>query len=136
MDDVAFAEEVGARLGCDRRRADDITLVVFRELHDRLTPEEAADVAAQLPVRLRRLWQEEGKRERAVERIHAPEFVGRVRYWTGLADDAMAERAILAVFGALQKLLGSPTGTEGEAGDVLSQLPKDLKRLWLAAAAH
>jgi hypothetical protein len=33
----------------------------------------------------------------------------------------------------LQKLLGSPTGLEGEAWDVMSQLPKDLKKLWAGA---
>jgi hypothetical protein len=34
----------------------------------------------------------------------------------------------------LQRLLGSTTGMEGEAWDIFSQLPKDLKRLWLEAA--
>jgi uncharacterized protein (DUF2267 family) len=51
-----------------------------------------------------------------------------------LPDDAEAERAVRAVFGALQRLLGSRTGREGEAWDVFSQLPKDLKQLWLDAA--
>jgi hypothetical protein len=42
---------------------------------------------------------------------------------------------MLAVFKALQMSLRSPTGQEGEAWDVLSQLPKDLKKIWIAAAA-
>jgi hypothetical protein len=37
------------------------------------------------------------------------------------------------VFATLQDLLGSPSGTEGEAWDVMSQLPKDLKKVWLHA---
>jgi hypothetical protein len=41
----------------------------------------------------------------------------------------------MAVFKVLQVLLQSPTGQEGEAWDVFSQLPKDLKRMWLAAAS-
>ena len=40
---------------------------------------------------------------------------------------------VAAVFATLQELLGSPTGIEGEAWDVMSQLPKDLKKLWLGA---
>jgi hypothetical protein len=39
-----------------------------------------------------------------------------------------------AVFGTLQRLLGSPSGTEGEAWDVFSVLPGDLKRIWLDSA--
>lgn len=58
-----------------------------------------------------------------------------MRYFAGLPDDAEAERAVRAVFGALQHSLGSPTGREGEAWDIFSQLPKDLKTLWLDAAA-
>ena len=38
---------------------------------------------------------------------------------------------MVAVFATLQELLGSPTGMEGEAWDLMSQLPKDLKKLWL-----
>ena len=47
---------------------------------------------------------------------------------------ALTRRAVLAVFGTLQELLGSPTGQGGEAWDIMSQLPMDLKRLWLAAS--
>jgi uncharacterized protein (DUF2267 family) len=135
MDDTTFIGAVARRLACDQRRADGITLAVFRELHDRLTPKEAADVGSQLPVGLKRLWQERPDLpDRRVEKIHRDEFVGRVQHAAALADDAEAERAVKAVFGELQRLLGSHDGTEGEAWHVFSQLPKDLKRLWLAAA--
>jgi uncharacterized protein (DUF2267 family) len=134
MDERTFIRDVGKRLACDERRADAVTLAVFRQLHDRLTPKEAADVEAQLPSALKRLWQERDRPERRVEKTHREEFVGLVQQAAALADTAEAERAILAVFATLQRLLGSPTGTEGEAWDVFSQLPKDLKRLWLAAA--
>ena len=40
---------------------------------------------------------------------------------------------IAVVFATLQELLGSPTDIEGEAWDVMSQLPRDLKKLWLGA---
>jgi len=133
MDDLTFMREVGHRLGCDQRRAEGVTFAVFQALRDRLTPTEAADVASQLPSALKRLWHEQDRPGRRVERTHQVEFVGRVRQFAGLPDDAEAERAVKAVFAELQKLLGSPSGKEGEAWDIFSQLPKDLKMLWLAA---
>ena len=133
MDERTFTIQVAQRLGCDERRATEVTFAVFQELRDRLTPEEAADVCAQLPPALKRLWDVGEHRGREVRRTHKPEFVAGVRAQVGLADDAAAERAVRAVFVVLQRALGSRTGREGEAGDVLSQLPTDLKSLWLAA---
>jgi uncharacterized protein (DUF2267 family) len=133
MDATTFVHEVATRLQCDARRAEGVTFAVFQELRDRLTPKEAADVAAQLPTELKRLWEEWEREGRGVEHTHRAEFVGRVRQRTGLPDDAESERAVKAVFSVLQQLLGSPTGKEGEAWDVFSVLPKDLKLLWLAA---
>jgi uncharacterized protein (DUF2267 family) len=129
----AVVREVANRLGCDERRADGLTFTVFQELRDRLTPKEAADVAAQLPAPLRHMWLEGESPDRGVARTHREEFLGNVRRHAALADDAEAERAVQAVFAALQNALGSPHGIEGEAWDVFSQLPKDLKHLWLTA---
>jgi uncharacterized protein (DUF2267 family) len=135
MDDRTFIREVADRLHADERRAEAVVFAVLQELRDRLTPEEAADVAAQLPAALRHLWQENEQPNREVRRIHREEFVGRVRRTAALPDDREAERGIRAVFATLQKLLGSARGTTGEAWHVFSQLPKDLKILWLAAGA-
>jgi uncharacterized protein (DUF2267 family) len=68
-----------------------------------------------------------------VRKVHESQFVGEVRLIAALPDEAEAERAVVAVFATLQELLGSATGMEGEAWDVMSQLPKDLKRLWFGA---
>jgi uncharacterized protein (DUF2267 family) len=134
MDDLTFFREVGERLRCDGARAEAVTFAVFHELRDRLTPKECGDVAAQLPSRLKRLWQESEQGRHAAGRIHGQEFLGRVRQLAALPDDREAKRAVRAVFAELQRLLGSPTGTEGEAWDVFSVLPKDLKVLWLSAS--
>ena len=69
-----------------------------------------------------------------MRRVHKEEFLGRVRRRAGLADDVEAERAVRAVFKGLQRGRRNPTGKEGEAWDIFSQLPKDLKRLWLEAS--
>jgi uncharacterized protein (DUF2267 family) len=134
MEKSTFVRMVADRLQCDPQRADGVTTVVLRELRDRLTPKEAADVASQLPPALRAVWQEGELPSRNVSGIHRNEFVGRVRQRAVLPDDNEAERAVRVVFGVLQIALGSPHGTEGEAWHVFAQLPKDLKALWLEAS--
>lgn len=133
METRDFVDEVARRLGADERRAEGVIFTVFHTLQDRLPAKEAADLEAQLPTGLKRLWRAEDRQGRPVEKMHVEDFLGRVRYWAALPDEAEARRAVSAVFAALQHALGSPTGREGEAWDVLSVLPKDLKFLWLEA---
>jgi len=134
MDAKSFLQEVASRFGCDEERADAVTWVVLGLLRERLTPKEAGDVDAQLPAGLRRMWEDGERSDRPVRRTHAPELLAEVRSRLALPTENEARRAVEAVFRALQRLLGSPTGTEGEAWDVFSQLPKDLKAIWLSAA--
>jgi uncharacterized protein (DUF2267 family) len=134
MTENGFVGEVSHALRCDRQRAESVIFAVFRELSRRLTGREATDVASQLPAGLKRLWSSRGAIDRPVEKIHRAEFIGRIRQSAVLPDDEEAERAVRAVFRALQHLLGSSSGCEGEAWDVFSQLSKDLKQLWLDAA--
>ena len=134
METREFMQEVARRLGSDERRAEGVVFTVFHTLQDRLPEKEARDVEAQLPTGLKRLWRAEDRAGRPVEKLHETDFLGRVRYWSALPDDAEAKRAVHAVFGTLQRALGSRTGQDGEAGDVFSVLPKDLKRLWVEAA--
>jgi uncharacterized protein (DUF2267 family) len=135
MDKPRFIGQVARRLDCDNRRAEAVTFAVFQELRERITSKEAFDVAAQLSAGLRAMWLENERPGRSVHRLHEPEFIGRVRRLASLPDDFKAERAAKAVFATLQEALGSATGMEGEAWDVFSQLPKDLKVLWLGAHA-
>ena len=134
MKDKTFVRDVADRFGCDERRAETLIFAVFQELRDRLTPAEAADVAAQLPASLKMLWLSFDYPGRAVRRVHEYQFLKEVRRMVGLEDESRAEEAVICVFSVLQEALGSPTGREGEARHVFSQLPKDLKELWLSAA--
>jgi uncharacterized protein (DUF2267 family) len=136
MNERSFVREVAERAVCDERRAETLIFAVFQELRDRLTPQEAADVAAQLPTSLKMLWMSFDRPDRKVRRVHEGQFLSEVARMAGLEDDTEAEEAVTAVFAVLQEALGSPTGTEGEAGHVLSQLPTDLKRLWLSASTE
>lgn len=134
MDKTRFIAEVGRRLRCDAERGEGIVFAVFQELRRRLPSKEAGDVAAQLAPELRAMWNEEHGRTDPPPAKSRQEFIGHVRAFAGLPDDAEAERAAKAVFRALQIALGSPRGREGEAWDILSVLPKDLKVLWIDAA--
>jgi uncharacterized protein (DUF2267 family) len=116
MDDRRFMREVAETLACDDARAEGLTLAVFQVLRDRLTVKEAADVAAQMPIPLKRLWNAGEHVGRHVEKLHEQEFLGRVRRFAGLPDDAEAARAVTGVFRALQHLLGSANGRDARRG--------------------
>ena len=134
MKDKAFVSDVALRLGCDERRAETLIFAVFQELRDRLTAKEAADVSAQLPASLKMLWSSFDYPGRVVRRVHEYQFLEEVRRMAALEDTGEAEAAVVSVFSVLQEALGGPNGLRGEAGHVFSQLPADLKELWLSAA--
>jgi len=133
MNEKQFITRVAHRAGTDLECAGAITYAVFQELRERITPKEAFDVASQLPADLQVLWLENERVDREVRKTHETEFLARVRFYASIEDYDIAERGVRAVFATLQEALGSPNGTEGEAWDIFSQLPKDLKKLWLGA---
>jgi len=133
MNEKQFINRVAQITDTSFDLAETTTFAVFQELRERITPKESFDVASQLPADLRVLWLENERFDRGVRKTHETEFVARVRYFADLATFEDAERGVRAVFATLQQALGSPHGTEGEAWDIFSQLPKDLKKLWLAA---
>ena len=90
MQDQAFFKDVMGRIGCDLRRAEGLTFAVFQELRDRITPQEALHVAAQLPKRLKMMWMSLEHPDRKVHRVHGDQFIWEVRRMAGLADDAEA----------------------------------------------
>ena len=134
MDERSFVRQVAERADCSERRAETLIFAVFQELRDRITPKEASDVAAQLPMSLKMLWMSFDRPDRKVRRVHEGQFMSEVARMAGLDDESEAERAVAAVFAVLQEALGSPSGTKGEAWHVMSQLPADLKQLWLIAS--
>jgi uncharacterized protein (DUF2267 family) len=136
MNDKSFVQEVAQFADCDERRAEILIFAVFQELRDRLTPNEAAKVGAQLPRSLKMLWMSFDRPDRHVRRVHELQFISEVARMAALDAEGATEQAVLAVFSALQDALGSSTGTTGTAGDVMSQLPTDLRQLWLAAGGQ
>lgn len=112
----------------NREAAKRATAAVLHALRDRLTCEEADQAVAQLPRELKEVWAEGERIDRRPLKMHREEFFERVMKEAGLTTKQQGRWATLAVFAALKRQL-SP----GEAGDVLSQLPKDLKETWVEA---
>lgn len=104
------------------------TAAVLRALRDRLTPEEAADAAAQLPQELKQLWSGGRRALHPPIKMHRREFLQRVRLDGDLESLEQAAKVTDAVFAALKEQL-SP----GEAADIVAQLPRDLKAVWARA---
>jgi uncharacterized protein (DUF2267 family) len=71
------------------------------------------------------MWGSGEAPERRPVKMHRREFYDRVRGEARLTSLVDARSVTQAIFGALKDQL-SP----GEADDVLSQLPKDLKTVW------
>jgi uncharacterized protein (DUF2267 family) len=106
------------------------TAAVLQALRDRLTPAEADQVVAQLPLGLKAVWEEGDRVDRRPVKMHRDEFFERVRTEARLPSIKEARWMTLAVFGVLKEQI-----TPGEATHVLAQLPLDLKEVWLEATA-
>jgi uncharacterized protein (DUF2267 family) len=109
----------------DSRQA---TAAVLRALRDRLTADEAAHAAAQLPGELKRLWGSGRLPASRPLKLRRREFLERVRLDAGLRSVSQAEMVTDAVFAGLKEQL-SP----GESADISAQLPRDLKSQWARA---
>ncbi|SRR6266508_936511 len=114
----------------DRDLVERATAAVLHALRDRLTVDEADQVFAQLPGELKKVWGEGEEPAREPIKMHREEFLERVMVEVGLPSTREAHWMVLAVFAALKEQV-SP----GEAGDVMAQLPTDLKELWQEAQA-
>lgn len=129
MDAQAFYRAIRERAGkLEPGEATRGAAAVLQALRDRLTPDEADQVAAQLPGPLKVVWEAGERSGREPIKMHRDAFYERVKAEAGLPSRPAAEWLTLAVFGALKAQL-SP----GEVDDVLAQLPKDLKEVWVEA---
>ena len=129
MTGAAFYKMVMATSGEKNREiVKGATAAVFHALRDRLTPREGDQLQAQLPRDLKRVWGAGARPDHAPLKLGREEFFARVKDEAKLGTTRDARWMTLAVFAALKEQLSS-----GEATDVLAQLPKDLKELWIEA---
>jgi uncharacterized protein (DUF2267 family) len=90
-------------------------------LRDRLTVDEAAQLAAQLPMLVRGIYYEGWDPSRVPIRMDREQFVQRVRQEFRYEVDGGMERLVRTVFNALQ-----PQISAGEWNDIKAMMPKDL----------
>lgn len=99
---------------------------VFHALRDRLTPDEAADLASELPTMLRGIFYECWKPANKPDKMSRDQFLVRVEETVpGPPGSCNPERYTRAVFEVLQRRI-----TAGEISDVRGVLPKSFGDLW------
>ena len=75
METQAFYRTLRERVGqCDREEAKRGTAAVFHALRDRVLPQEADQVVAQLPRPLKAVWEMGDKVDRQPVKMHREEF--------------------------------------------------------------
>jgi uncharacterized protein (DUF2267 family) len=109
----------------DEEEAISVLRVVLHQLRDRLTPEEAIGLGAQLPTLVRGLYYEQWRPSRTPERIRSKQaFLDEITMKL-LPRRPEPERVVQDVF-ALVAHHCDP----GEISQVIDQLPAELKTLW------
>ena len=116
-----LAVELG---GVGRDDAYDVLRGFLHTLRDRLTIDEAADLAAQLPMLIRGLYYEGWDPSRVPIKMKAVEFLESFAARSGYALDVTSEVAVKAANRVLWRHVSG-----GEALDVWNSLPEDLQAL-------
>lgn len=99
---------------------------VFHALRNRLTVEEAADFAAQLPMLLRGLFYEGYKPHgQPLKEKHLDQFLAHVAEYFPKETPEDVQRITKAVFQLIQKHVPA-----GEVKDIKANLPAELRQLW------
>lgn len=101
-------------------RAYQVLRAVLHTLRDRLTPDVAAHVSAQLPMLVRGLFYEGWDPAKTPERMSQSEFLARVEKEAALKGTSEAEDATRAVMAVLWEELG-----DGTMEHLMSVLPHD-----------
>ena len=94
---------------------------VLHALRDRLSVDEAAQLAAQFPVLIRGIYYDGWDPSRVPQRMHRDEFLGRVRREFSYDVEGGMPRLVQTVIHALR-----PHVTQGEWEDIRAGMPSDL----------
>jgi uncharacterized protein (DUF2267 family) len=106
----------------ERRQQSYLALrAVLHALRDRLTVQEASDLAAQLPMLIRGLYYDGWNPAKVPVKMNSEEFLERIRQEFPYDVEGGTEVLVERVLQALRRFV-----TEGEWQDVRSSMPKDL----------
>lgn len=110
----------------DRHHAYSILRAVLHGLRDRIGPESAAHLGAQLPMLLRGVfyegWDPTGK---PTKERHELEFFVHIGHELPRSDTIEVEEGVRAVFDVLSKHID-----RGEAVKIASMFPLEMRKLW------
>lgn len=121
-----WLNEIADEIGPDRKLAWHVLGAVLRVLRDRLRPEEAAHLAAQLPLLVRGAYYDQYRPTEQPSAIRSlDEFVARIGDALGNVRPVDPEAAAAAVFAVLQHHVDP-----GEIGQVRHALPQEIRALW------
>jgi uncharacterized protein (DUF2267 family) len=110
----------------DRNEAYRALRACLHTLRDRVTPDEAVDLAAQLPMLLRGVYYEGWKPSKTPEKIRTrEEFLSRISLSLYRDPDIDAEEIARATFKLLSERI-----SRGEVDDIKSNLPDPIEDLW------
>ena len=123
MDRETLLRNVQTRAGlADAKEAEKATRAVLLALADAMAPDEAHDMASQLPKEFRDLVMGRLAQRGPMQKIGWPQFVERVQRDLDLSTGEQAERVIHGIFATLKEAV-SP----GEMKDVEGTLPEQLR---------
>jgi len=119
-----WLDDVAAALGTDdQHRAYQALRATLHALRDRVTPEEVAQLGAQLPLLLRGSYYEGWHpAHKPLKERHVEQFLGHVQVDVPGGD---AEEIVRAVFGVLSARI-----SDGEVEDLVNMLPAGVRALW------
>lgn len=126
-DTNVWLKEISEEMGHpDRQMAYHALRGVLFTLRDRLTPEEASQFAAQLPLLIRGIFYEGYRPANKPEKFRdRDEWLSRVNHELDQTGGQNPENATKAVFRVINRHI-----TEGERDDVRHMLPKDIRQMW------
>ena len=125
-----WLKEIAEDIGPDRRRAYHALSAVLRALRDRLTLEEAAQLAAQLPLLVRGIYYDQWRPVEQPKRVrHLDDFLALIAQGEGEIKPIDPEDAARAVFKVLDRHI-----SRGEIEQVKAELPAEIRSLWPGAA--
>jgi uncharacterized protein (DUF2267 family) len=121
-----WLKEIGEQIGPDRQRCYQALRAVLFSLRDRLNPDEAAHLAAQLPILVRGVYYEGYRPTGKPERIRSrDEFLQKIGEYLEQSPPLGADEAARAVFKVLDHYLDP-----GEIAEVKGSLPQDIRTLY------
>lgn len=116
---------VELNIGYEIRYSNQVLKTVLHVLRDRMTVEEAADFASQLPILVRGIFYETWQPAKVPIKMNKNEFLARIKNGTPIEVYSTSEEVFKVVLGVLNDFI-----SKGEIKDVKSLFPRSLVEIF------